>query len=160
MHVRVGKSKCKWIKSKSEIVKNDVYSKVYVIFLVSINIFFILKNSFFCIMLEGDEIYCRVFDKILFSIVKIYYVDKIFAERNLNNWYGFLPEDLMKGENASNSGFTCILKKAQQFQLWTLVVVHEVMTGRKWFVRSYVPRKHGPIKKLFTCSSSTWRIIC
>ena len=77
MHVRVG-------KSKSEIVKNDVYSKVYVIFLVSINIFFILKNSFFfCIMLEGDEIYCRVFDKILFSIVKFIMLTK-FLRREIS----------------------------------------------------------------------------
>lgn len=50
MHVRVGKSKCKWTKSKSEIVKNDVYSKVYVIFLVSINIFFLYWKTLFFVL--------------------------------------------------------------------------------------------------------------
>ena len=63
-------------------MKNDVYGKVYVIFLVSVNNFF-LKLFFFCIILERDEIYYGVFDKILFLIVKFIILTK-FLRREIS----------------------------------------------------------------------------
>ena len=66
-------------------VKNDVYGKIYVIFLVSINIYiyFFFEKLFFCIILESDEIYYRVFDKMLFLIVKFIILAK-FLRREIS----------------------------------------------------------------------------
>ena len=135
-------------------MKNDVYGKVYVIFLVSINIYIFLKNSFFVLYLS-----------VMRFIIE--YLIKYFSWlSNLLFWQNFCGEKSQQLVRVSSRGSN-ERRKCQQLRfhmhsqkISTISTMNcggraWSHTGRKWFVRSYVLRKHGPIKKLFTCSSST-----
>ena len=139
-------------------VTNDVYSKVYVIILASINFFF-MRNSFFVLYLSMMRFI-------------IEYLIKYFSWlSNLLFWQNFCGEKshqlVRVSSGGSNERRKCHQLKFHMHseKISTISTMNYGgrawnHTRRKWFVRNYMPRKHGPIKKLFTCSNSAWRIIC